>query len=131
MIVHVGTNDLTKNVKDTSDNMKQIVEHIRNTSENTEIILSNICYREDRTGIDILRQKANTTFENLGKELDVRVIDNHNIDQSCLSRKRLHLNRKGLAQLSKNMKGYLIKNFNHPEKMKSLICPETLNNNRL
>ena len=87
--------------------MKQIIEHIRDISENTEIVLSNICYREDRDGLNGLRNKVNGALKDLVDEMKVRLIDNSNIDQNCLARKKLHLNKKGLAKLSMNIKGCL------------------------
>ena len=107
LVIHVGTNDLTKNVNNTIENIQQIVNHVREISEKTKVVLSNICYREDRSDLNGIRNKVNTDLKKLGDEMKVNIIDNGNIDQSCLARKKLHLNKKGLAKLSKNIKSCL------------------------
>ena len=35
MVIYVGTNDLTKNVTNTTENLKQIIEHIRDINSST------------------------------------------------------------------------------------------------
>ena len=78
VIIHSGTHDLTQGI-DTIENMKSIIEETRQKSPDTEILR-----------------------KNLAKELNVQVIDNSNVDESCLNRKQLHLNRRGDSVLANN-----------------------------
>ena len=96
IIIHSGTNDLTQGI-DTIGNMKSAIEETRQESPGTEIVLSTVLIRKDKQALDkkLNVKELNTKIKDLAKELNVQVIDNSNIDVSCLSRKQLHLNRKG------------------------------------
>jgi hypothetical protein len=108
MIIHVGTNDLTKNVVDTRSNLLTIVENIRNDSPMTEITLSNICLREDDISLNKKCVALNNEIESLASDYGLKVINNGNIDSSCLSKKKLHLNsRVGLPRFAKNVKNHI------------------------
>ena len=95
VIIHSGTNDLTQGI-DSIENMKSIIEETRQESLDTEII------RKDKQALDkkLNVKELNTKIKNLAKELNVQVIDNSNVDESYLSRKQLHLNRRGDSVLA-------------------------------
>ena len=103
VIIHSGTNDLTQGI-DTIENMKSIIEETRQESPDTEIVLSTVIIRKDKQALDkkLNVKELNTKIKNLAKELNVQVIDNSNVDESCLSRKQLHLNRRGDSVLANN-----------------------------
>ena len=94
LFLHFGTNDLTKGIKSTVENFKQVMNNIKKASPTISVIISDICLREDRPGIDEKRTALNKKIHQLAKELNISVLNNGNIDSSCLSRKKLHLNRK-------------------------------------
>lgn len=107
LITHVGTNDITKNI-DTVKYLNEVIAFVKANSPSTEIILSNICKREDRN-VEKERKHINDGIRNLARKYGLRSIDNNNIDSSCLSKKKLHLNRKGLAKLAVNIKSEVTK----------------------
>ena len=51
LIVHAGTNDLTKG-KNVLNNVKKIVKEVKRISPNTKIAFSSITIRKDKKGID-------------------------------------------------------------------------------
>ena len=103
IIIHSGTNDLTQGI-DTIENMKSAIEETRQESPGTEIVLSTVVIRKDKQAMDkkLNVKEINTKIKNFAKDLNVQLIDNSNIDTSCLSRKQLHLNRKGDSLLANN-----------------------------
>ena len=104
LFLHVGTNDLTKGVHHTKSNLEEIINYIEKKSPKTELILSDVCLREDKPYLIKDRNELNAKIHQLAKERNVSVLNNNNIDSSCLSRKKLHLNRKGMARLAVNIK---------------------------
>ena len=47
MIVHVGTNDMTKGIQNTTENLSDIVECARELSPETQLYISAVCIRKD------------------------------------------------------------------------------------
>ena len=103
IIIYSGTNDLTQGI-DTIGNMKSAIEETRQESPGTEIVLSTVVIQKDKQALDkkLNVKELNTKIKDLAKEVNVQVIDNSNIDVSCLCRKQLHLNRKGDSVLANN-----------------------------
>ena len=101
--IHSGTSDLTQRI-DTIVNIKSAIEETRQESPGTEIVLSTVVIRKDKQALDKKPnvKELNMKIKDLATELNVQVIDNSNIDVSCLSRKQLHLNRKGDSVLANN-----------------------------
>ena len=110
LIIHAGTNDLTKEITSTTENFEKIIHYINKNSPTTEVVISNICLREDKPNLMNKRNALNKEIEKIAHNHNKKIIDNSNIDTTCLSKKKLHLNRKGLAKLAKNMKSYIIQN---------------------
>ena len=52
-------------------------------------------------------QPLNSEIEMLCKANKIDFINNDNIDEGCLSRRKLHLNQKGTSCLAKNLKNYI------------------------
>ena len=77
--------------------MNSTIEETRQESPETEIVLSTVVIRKDILALDekLVVNELNTKIKDIAKELDIQVIDNSNIDVSCLSRRKHHLNRKG------------------------------------
>ncbi|MCP4485599.1 MAG: hypothetical protein GY823_13750 [Flavobacteriaceae bacterium] len=110
IIIHTGTNDLTCQEKsNTIKNLKQIVEEIRQESPNTTIVLSAVVTRKDKQALDkkVDVMALNGEMKGFAKTMKIPVIDNSNIDPSCLSRKKLHLNEKGSAYLARNFLNFI------------------------
>ena len=104
LLLHIGTNDLSKNIINTGENIQVIIDFIKESSPETEVILSNICYRADKTSYREMQNERNKEIFEVANANNLRLIDNHNIDDSCLTKKKLHLNRKGFSRLAINMK---------------------------
>ena len=84
-----------------------MLKNIRNTAPKTQISLSNICLREDRVNLEGKRVVLNNTISELARQNCLKLISNNNIDSSCLSKRKLHLNKKGLAKLAMNIKNHI------------------------
>ena len=93
LIIHVGTNDLTKGVN-TMKKVRKCVKVIREL-DNTENI---------QIGFSTIIQRCDNDFSNEIKETNIKLknyclgkgfifADNDNIDESCLNNSKLHLQR--------------------------------------
>ena len=58
LIVHAGTNDLTKNIN-TLRPIKKLCEKAKRVSPDTKIVFSNMIYRKDRRNTDMQRINTN------------------------------------------------------------------------
>lgn len=109
LIIHVGTNDLTKNVLDTAENFNEIVETVKELSPDTQLYFSEVCLRKDFPSAYQKVNELNKSIKSFCQSRNIALIENSNIDQSCLARKKLHLNAKGLGKLAVNFKSFLEK----------------------
>jgi len=112
IILHIGTNDLTKPNIDTKRNIIQIIDNIKRKNVNTKISLSTICLREDRKILNKKRIELNKEIDNIVASYGLTKVCNENVDSSCLAKKKLHLNRKGVARFAKNLKSCAWKDLN-------------------
>ena len=76
-------------------------------SPHTTIVLSTLTTRRDYECMKKEVNNLNRALKKLAIELDVPIIDNSNIDISCLSSRKLHLNRKGDSILARNFINYI------------------------
>ena len=106
VIIHCGTNDLKGEIN-TSENLEAAIKHLKETSPHTKISISSLVTRKDKVTFDIKVNDTNEKLEQLCKKEKVDLICNNNIDQSCLSSKQLHLNRKGSSYLANNFIKYI------------------------
>ena len=98
IILHIGTNDSTfKSARHIHDEIMNLKNHINEVLPNTVVHLSCPILRVDNGA-------ANRVLQELDSKLkrDPKCVANDNIDGLCLSKKGLHLNRKGTAQLAAN-----------------------------
>ena len=109
MIIHVGTNDLTNNVE-TISNLRSIHEYIKSNSKETEVVFSKLCIRDDKRHIIAKVDRLNAEIETFCSREKIKSIDHRNINKDSLSRKKLHLNRKGLTHLAMNFKNHVAQN---------------------
>ena len=108
IIVHCGTNDLTK--KDginTLETIREMIIETKKETPQTTIVLSTLTMRRDHEGMNKKVNNLNRDLKKLAVEINIPIIDNSNIDISCLSSRQLHLNRKGDSVLARNFIRYI------------------------
>ena len=103
VVVHTGTNDLQDNCNIVKK-AKKLVSALKEVDKDNsiKIAFSGIISREDED--EDFKDKimdVNNKLKNYCNSAGMDFINNLNIDGSCLSRGKLHLNRKGTAALAK------------------------------
>ena len=101
IIIHIGTNDLTKKV-DTIPNLQSIINRIKKKSAATKLVISSILQRRDHPDVE---EKVIARNKDIGKLRDenlIRYLNNNNINESCLAKGKLHPNKKGNSYLANN-----------------------------
>ena len=108
-IVNVGTNKLGK--EDAFDIAKGIMKVVKTCQEHgcNKVYVSAITYRSDYPD-QVL--KLNNILDAWQFSNNFKLIYNGNIDATCISRDRRHLNNKGKAKLSSNFINVLNKMHN-------------------
>lgn len=102
VILHVGTNDLhrTSSADDVMGEVVNLIKATKQTFPNVNIVVNNIVNRRDKS-----RRLVNKTNYNIRwacKDLNVVCNDiNKYLDDTCLARDGLHLNRKGVYILDR------------------------------
>ena len=101
IIIHIGTNDLTKKV-DTIPNLQSIINRIKKKSAATNLVISSILQRRDHPDIEDKVIARNKDIEKLCDENLIRYLNNNNINEGCLAKGKLHPNKKGNSYLANN-----------------------------
>ena len=109
LIVHAGTNGLTKNIN-TLRSVKKLCEKAKRISPYTKIVFTNIIYRKDRRNTDKQCVDANASFKNFCNQKNISLIDNGNIKEEHLGVKKLYLNRRGNSLLAKSLLDFIEQN---------------------
>ena len=107
IIVHAGTNDLTNDRVNTIDNWNEIIESAKRESPDTEIVFSTLTIRKDRPGMPKRVKALNSKIREFCEKNNVKVISNANVDENCLSAKKLHLNQRGNSVLARNFLNFI------------------------
>ena len=107
IIVHVGTNDITKKIENTTENLQKIIKTVHDLSPETQVCFSELCLRNDLQGGFSNVKRKNDELRKFCSERNLALIENGNVDDSCLAKKKLHMNPKGLKRLALNLKGFL------------------------
>ena len=106
LILHIGTNDITKGI-DTIANLQTIVSRVRRRSSNTRLTVSSVLIRHDQPNIEFKVKKLNADLQSFCDENRVAFLSNGNIDDTCLGKGQLHPNKKGKAFLAKNLINFI------------------------
>ena len=110
LIVHTGTNDLTKNIN-TLRSVKKLCEKAKRISPDTKIAFLNTIYRKDRRNTDKQRVDIDARLKNLFYQKNIPLIDNGNIKEEHVGVKTLHLNRRDNSLFAKNLLGFTEQNL--------------------
>ena len=107
VIVHSGTNDLTKDVN-TMNRVRKVVAAVKEIDTEGKIKLgfSGIVARGDINKEEGV-VSTDKRLEKYCKGNEFFFIDNSNIDASCLNKSKLHLNRKGTSYLGNNFRNHI------------------------
>ena len=106
VIVHSGTNDLTKDVN-TMNRVRKVVAAVKEIDTEGKIKLgfSGIVARGNINKEDIV--STNKRLEKYCKGNEFFFIDNSNIDASCLNKSKFHTNRKGTSYVASNFRNHI------------------------
>ena len=111
-ILHVGTNDAKHNkAKKIMDDIDSLCQEIKDTNPEIEIILSGLTTREDNPQAGQTVTEVNTMLENYCEATNMHLITHENITSRSLNKSKLHLNRYGSANLTKNFKYFFNQSF--------------------
>ncbi|CAB4023654.1 Scavenger receptor cysteine-rich type 1 M130 [Paramuricea clavata] len=104
VILHCGTNDLQKkNPQEITKETGELCDLILANCPNTDITVSSILTRKDNQGNKIA--EVNDQLRLLCLEKNLKFLLHANIDNKCLNRSGLHLNKLGDSILAKNIIG--------------------------
>ena len=102
LVVHVGTNDITKNVK-LLTKVKKIFNKDSKELPSTSIAFSSIIKRKDKTNIQKTLTDTNARLKNFCMQRGISFIDSNGIKEFHLGMKKLHLNKKGNSAFAKDL----------------------------
>ena len=102
IIIHTGTNDIQNNVN-TLQKIGKVISSIKeyDTDDKIKIALSSIIHRSKPDFEDKINE-TNRKLENLWKGKGMIFINNSNIDNTCLNRSKLHMNKSRTCLLIKS-----------------------------
>ena len=80
IIVHAGTNDVTKGIKFLNF-VKKIVKNVKQTSPNTKVVSSSLITRKDNKELDKKVQDVNNRLKNYCMQINLDYIENNNIKE--------------------------------------------------
>ena len=106
IIVHAGTNDFTNNIK-SFENYKKITDTIKSKLTNCKYTNSNVVMRKDKPDKEKKVKEFNSRLSKFFSKNKIDIIENENVDGSCLSFKELHLNKKVNSYLANNFLNFL------------------------
>ena len=114
IIVHTGTNDITKH-GDNINNIEEMVHEAQKISPSTNLALSELIIRHDMPQKKQKSEDLNKKIKDLAKRLQMPVICHANIDSQCLGKSKLHLNRKCNSFLARNVLDFIDNYFTTEE----------------
>lgn len=107
LIIHSGTNDITKKVDDTIENLQFIIKKSIKQSPHTKIAISALTIRKDKKNIENNIAELNEAIKKLCNDNLLDFIAHDRIDSSCLGQKQLHPNGKGNRILANDFINYI------------------------
>ena len=107
LVIHRGTNNIQQEIN-TMKMVKKLVKAIKekDPEKETEIIFSRLIQREDHDFRDQI-EEINVKLKRYWESKGFRFVKNSSIDGGFLNRSKRHLNKKGMALLSRNIANVL------------------------
>ena len=84
-----------------------MITETKKENPHTTIALSTLTIRRDYEGMSKKVNNLNRDLKKLALEVGIPIIDNSNIDISCLGSRKLHLSRVGDSVLARNFIRYI------------------------
>ena len=103
--MHAGANDITNGIETTA-NIEAKNRMMKKSSPQTKLVISKPTLRKDKPNTEHLVKSLNEKIE-VCNILKLECIDNDNINDSHLSRRKLHLNDRGNSTLAWNFIKFL------------------------
>ena len=97
IVIHAGTNDITNRVN-LLNSVKKIVKQVSDISPGTTVTVSSIIVRKDKKHVANPLADANPHLKNYCRRKRISFIENSNIKESHLGKKKIHLNKTGKSQ---------------------------------
>lgn len=108
VIIHVGTNNLRNdNPKKIQRDLKQLTTQMKKDNPDVTLAFSSIIKRKDDSSLNANINKVNTSMKNYCQSNDIDFICNDDIDDSCLFKDGIHLNKKGVFKLASNLRTFI------------------------
>ena len=104
IVLHIGTNDIIhSSAQQIIQNISEIGDIISEASSETKVTISNIITRSDNVNLHQKIDECNVEIASLVSQKGWSLIDNSNLDSTCLNGSGLHLNKKGIFSLASNI----------------------------
>ena len=104
IVLHIGTNDIIhSSAQQIIQNISEIGDIISEASSETKVTISNIITRSDNVNLNQKIDECNVEIASLVSQKGWSLIDNSNLDSTCLNGSGLHLNKKGIFSLASNI----------------------------
>jgi len=108
VIIHVGTNNLRRDKpKEVKKKVVKLLEESKKTNPEVNMAVSSIVKRSDDSNQSNKVMQVNEALKEYCSTKNIAFIDNNNIDQECLNRGGLHLNKKGTITLAANFRRFI------------------------
>ena len=104
-MIHVGRNDITNGVN-LLNSIEKIVKQISDISPGTIVAFSSIIVRKDKKKAQKPLTDVVTCFKIYFSQKGIIFIENPNIKESDLGKKKLRLNKSGKSFFAKNLINY-------------------------
>jgi len=113
IVLHIGTNDLrsSQSAQQIAESIVNLADQVQSDSPSTQVSISAILFRRE-SELWTKAQEVNKLLRRFCNNRGWDFILNDNIDAGCLNRGGLHLNLKGVRELSSNYSTHIDSKLN-------------------
>ena len=107
IILHCGTNDISNEIN-ILKKLKKLLKESEgyDTHKKPQVVMSSLIKRYYQNFIEDIKS-INEKVQSLCTSKGLSLIDNNNIDESCLNRGKLHINKRGSSLLANKFKEFV------------------------